>query len=98
MVEGINAFGQAETTFTVEEVLELLIKKKNMHEGYFSLALQLQVAIGGIGFTPTETFPGAMLGVTGFSLTPAEQLGPLVLDAAIVNPKKPPRKEKQKTS
>lgn len=98
MDEAINPVIEPESTFAVEEVLELLIKKKNIHEGYFSLGLQIQVAVGGMGVTPTEIFPGAMIAVTGFSLTPAAQLGPRALDAAIVNPKKPSRKEKQKTA
>jgi hypothetical protein len=72
---------------TVDEMIELLIKHHHIHDGLFGLAVQFQFAVGGVGISPNETYPGVMLGVSGFGLAPALSEGSRIINAAIVNPK-----------
>lgn len=76
-----------DTSISIEELITILIKHKNIHEGLFGLAVQFEVAVGGVGPSPESIYPGAMIGVSGFGLGKAESPGPRIVDASEVNPK-----------
>lgn len=83
---------------TLKELIVLIIKEKDLHEGIFTLELELQIAVGGFGPTPELVMPGAMFGVSRIGLTQVQQVGPQTVDAAQVNPlKAPPKKRKTLT-
>jgi hypothetical protein len=78
----------------LKELLEVLIKHIDIHEGEWSLAIGFQVGVGGFGPTPEQTFPGAtvtvhQVGIQRFiSTTETPGPGSIIVDAAKVNPKK----------
>lgn len=71
---------------TLLEVGELLVKHHGLHEGFYEVALELQVGVGAIGPTPESRLPGAMIGFSKVGLRKVDKLQPLVIDAAKVNP------------
>lgn len=79
---------------SLKDVTALLIKSYSLHEGRFELSIELKIAVGTMGPTPDETLPGGMIGVSGMTLAKVtdDNFHPNVVDAAIVNPAKKPRK------
>jgi len=86
MQEPINANDQALSPVSLKELITLLIKDKNLHEGKFDLSVEFQIAVGGVGPAPELIVPGAMIGVSRVGLAIAPLDGPNTVDAAIVNP------------
>jgi hypothetical protein len=76
-----------DTSISIEELVTILIKQRDIHEGLFSLAVKFEIAVGGVGPSTESIYPGAMIGVSGFGLGKAEKPGPRIVDAAEVNPK-----------
>lgn len=82
-------------TLTHRELLELLIKHNNVHEGKWSLLVQLAMSAGMFGPTTDQTFPGVavtfnQIGIQRASAgsgTDPQKPGVIILDAAAVNPK-----------
>lgn len=86
------------TPLAMREVIELLIKHYELHEGKYDLLLEYQFGAGAFGPTPETVNPGVMIGIAKLGLTRAEKTGPLTVDASLVNPlqptkgvKRPPR-------
>lgn len=79
-----------DVSYSLPEVAELLIKHHNLHEGLYELSLQFQIAVGGVGIgkSPENILPGAMIGVSAIGLSRSEKKGPNTVDAAKVNPLK----------
>ena len=83
----------AETTqrhiFTFQEVAELLVKKRNLHTGLWSVSLEF--GIGAINVKQHEDskdfFPTALVPVRNIGLVPGVEDNSLTVDAAKVNPK-----------
>jgi hypothetical protein len=75
-------------TFKYQEVLEVLIKKADLHQGKWQLIMTFGLAAANMGPTPAELVPGAAVAVTGIGLQKAVEGSPeaLTADAAIVNP------------
>jgi hypothetical protein len=73
----------------MKEVTELLIKHYGFHEGMFDLLLEYQFGVGAFGPDPESVTPGAMIGISKLGLARAIQLGPLTVDASVVNPAAP---------
>lgn len=70
---------------------ELLIKHFGIHEGRFVLGVNLRIGVGAVpGPEGAMPLPGALMGVEGLHLVPAQDNanGPEVIDAARVNPPK----------
>jgi hypothetical protein len=84
----INTSPEGQLIFPVEQIITMLIKDQKINEGLFSLGIQFQIALGGVGIDPKQIYPGAMIGVSGIGLAKALQPGQNVVDAAVVNPKK----------
>jgi hypothetical protein len=81
--------------FTHREVLELLIKKADVHEGRWMLALNFGFSAGNFGPGPEQISPGAILTVLAVGLQRAAGETPeaITLDAAVINPKSAKRKK-----
>ena len=83
-------------TLTHKELLELLIKLNNVHEGRWSLLVGMSISTGMFGPAPNQTFPGAAVTFSQIGMqrensgtTNAPQPpGTIILDAAVVNPPK----------
>jgi hypothetical protein len=75
-------------SFSHVEVLELLIKKADLHEGKWQLIINFTFAAANAGPTPADIIPSAFVGVASFGLTKAGDQSPpsLTLDAGVVNP------------
>lgn len=74
--------------FTLAEIAEILIKQQGIHEGFYNLSIQFQLAFGAVGPSPELTCPGAMIGVGGIGLSKIEQkkANKDTVDAAKINP------------
>ena len=72
---------------TTKELAQLLIKECDLHEGLWSLSVEF--AFSGINAGPDENniMPSAIIGVQSVGLARADAEGPLVFDAAALNPK-----------
>ena len=82
--------------FSIKELTEHLIRIKDFNEGLYDLSIEFSFAVGNIGPSKEQVLPGAMLAVSGVGLIKAELFGPNTVDAALVNPAKPPRRKKSK--
>jgi hypothetical protein len=77
----------------LRELIELIIKANNVHEGQWSLLLGFQIATGMFGPTPEQAFPGAAISVNQIGIqrhppgVPTTGPGVIVVDAEKVNPK-----------
>jgi hypothetical protein len=79
-------------TFTHRELIELLIKKADVHEGEWGLVLNMSVATGVMGPTPEQAAPGIMVTIPNIGIQrtpPGAPQGPanISVDAEKVNPK-----------
>jgi hypothetical protein len=77
--------------FKHKEVLELLIKKADVHEGKWMLMANFGFSGGNVGPSPEEASPGAFVAILNIGIQRAGADSPsgLMLDAADVNPAKP---------
>jgi hypothetical protein len=75
--------------FSWTELAELLIKKQDIHEGKWMVALEFQINIGLMGLSPPAGLPGVMAVCKSVQLAKAQEHSPqnLIVDAAVVNPK-----------
>lgn len=71
---------------SLQELATLLVKDADLHEGLFEVSLEIQIAIGAVGPTPTDLLPGALVGVKSVGLRPTSKANPFTVDAAVVNP------------
>lgn len=78
---------QAVHTITPPELLELLVKKLELHEGIWQLHAEWNFQTGIFGPNPAQIFPGALVMLARVGLQKADRLNPLAVDAAKVNPK-----------
>lgn len=68
----------------------MMLKDQKIHEGYWALMVKFGFGAANIGPSieqPEEVNPTAIVGVAGIGLERVSQPGPLVLDAAVANPK-----------
>jgi hypothetical protein len=74
--------------FSHLEVLELLVKKANLHEGKWQLIVNFTFGALNAGPSPSEVLPAGMVAVASLGITKAAPESPsnLTVDAKIVNP------------
>lgn len=83
-----------ELSLSHKELLELLIKHSNVHEGIWSLAISFGIGVGNFGPDRSNIYPGATVTVNQIGIKrvphgePADAPGAVTADAAAVNPKK----------
>lgn len=77
-------------TFNHKELIELLIKASNIHEGEWQLQVNFGFTAGNFGPDGDNVFPGSIVILNNVGLTRAkpDSPKPLVLDAAKVNPRR----------
>jgi hypothetical protein len=77
-----------ELTWTHRELVELMIKAANIHEGKWMIELKLGFAPANSGPSPEQINPGVIVAVTGIGIRREIPGAPpvLVVDAAQVNP------------
>ena len=75
-------------TFTNKELLEMLIKQADVHEGRWMLATNFGFTVGNFGPTNEQSAPGAVVIVNHMGIQKAAADTPIEmsLDAAVVNP------------
>lgn len=76
-------------TFSHKELLELLIKASNVHQGEWQLTMNFSFTAGNFGPNEETVLPGSIAAVSHVGMTRAKPESPkaLVLDAAKVNPR-----------
>jgi len=74
--------------FSHKEIIEMLLKKANIHEGRWMLSVNFGLGAGNFGTVPEQIAPGAIVTVLGVGLQRAAADTPQVitLDASVVNP------------
>jgi len=75
--------------FKHAEIVEMLIKKQDIHEGIWGLFIKFGLNASNVGATETEVMPAAILGVLEIGLQKFDKQSNIALDAAKVNPKPP---------
>lgn len=75
--------------FKHAEIVEMLIKKQEIHEGIWGLFIKFGLNASNVGATETEVMPAAILGVLEIGLQKFDKESNIALDAAKVNPKPP---------
>jgi hypothetical protein len=79
-------------TVTLRDLIEILIKKSDVHEGNWALTVGWQIGTGTYGPSPEQSFPGIAATVTNVGIqraapgTPIDAPGTIIVDAAQVNP------------
>ena len=73
--------------FKHAEVVELLIKKQNIHQGVWGLFIKFGMNATNAGPTEAEIMPAVIIGVLEIGLHKFEKESNIALDAAKVNPR-----------
>lgn len=75
--------------YTHKDLLKLMLKDQNIHEGYWTLLIRYGFGAGNVPTSadqPNDVNPTALVGVLNVGLQRASAMGPLTVDAAIENP------------
>ena len=75
-----------EKTLALKDLIEVLIKHFDLHEGMYDLGIEMQMGIGNFGPNKEKAFPGAAIGIAGVRLVESTAMGPHTVDAAKCNP------------
>jgi hypothetical protein len=73
-------------TYAHAELAALMIKDKGLHEGLWHLQVQFGLSAVNAGPSDQEMNPTAVVPVLSIGLVSVTAPGPLVFDAALVNP------------
>ena len=71
--------------YSLKQLTEILVKEQGLTEGLYDMSVDFQVAVGGVGPSPSEIYPGALIGVAGFGLLRASVEGPHTVNASNIN-------------
>jgi hypothetical protein len=71
---------------SLRELVTILIKHYDLHEGRYDLLVEYQIGVGPVGPDPASVVPGVMFGFGKVGLLKAMTPGPTSVDAAEVNP------------
>lgn len=80
-------------TVSLRELIVMILKANDIHEGQWALSIGFQIGIGTFGQTPETTYPGAAVSVSNIGIqrhppgAPTTGPGVIVVDAAQVNPR-----------
>jgi hypothetical protein len=80
---------QTEIMFTHKELLELMLKKQDIHEGIWMISIKFGMQATNFGVAPdgSDVLPTAMIPVVAIGLHRAEKLSNVSVDASVVNPR-----------
>ena len=75
--------------FTHKELVELMIKKQNIHEGIWMLSVKFGMQATNFGAAPdgSDLFPTALIPVIAVGIHRGEKINNLTVDASVVNPR-----------
>ncbi len=83
--------------FKLQEVTELLIKKQEIHEGYWKIMFRFGIHGANIDFGGSGLLPAAMVPILEIGIQRVNELDSLAIDAAKVNPLPSSTGKKRKT-
>jgi hypothetical protein len=85
-----------EIMFNHKELVELMIKKQNIHEGIWMVSVKFGMQATNFGVAPdgSDILPTAMLPVMAIGIHRADKMNNIAVDAALVNPA--PKTEEQR--
>jgi hypothetical protein len=74
--------------FTHKEIAEMLIKRKDVHEGYWGICVEFGILVGTVEFPPQSgnTNPGTTVSIPKIGIQRFDASNPLAINAAEVNP------------
>jgi hypothetical protein len=80
---------QTEIMFTHKELVELMLKRQNIHEGVWTLSLRfgMQATNFGTAADGSDVLPTALIPVVGIGIHRGDKVNNVSVDAAIVNPR-----------
>ena len=76
-------------SFSFAEVMQLLLKSANVHEGRWVIGIEFNVLVGPMGVKPDEAYPGAMIAANKIIISAAGDAPTppnLTFDATELNP------------
>lgn len=84
-----------EHRFTYEQLARMMMREQNIHEGLWMVSVGFAMIGVNAGPEPDKILPSAIVGVQNFGLVSTAEQGPLVFDAAVLNP---PEKTRHRTT
>lgn len=72
--------------YELQEVVELLIKKENLHEGIWGLSVEFRLGAASTGPSENELYPTGVCAVAKLGLQRVNAENNMSLDATKVNP------------
>jgi len=84
--------------YSFKELAELLVKDRDLHEGFWGVYVKFGIKALNIGETEGDLRPTALVPVLEMGLQKFEDLNNLSVDAAKVNPKKAAAKRASKSA
>jgi hypothetical protein len=73
--------------YTFKELAELLVKDRDIHEGYWGIYVKFGIKAANVGETDSDLKPTALVPVLELGLQKFDVLNNLSVDAGVVNPK-----------
>lgn len=83
-------------TFSFKELAEALVKKQDLHEGIWGIAIKFGLQATNLGPNPENLQPSAIVPIVEIGIHKQEEMTSLSVDAAIVNP--PPTRKRKNSS
>jgi hypothetical protein len=74
-------------SFKHAEIVELMLKKQEIHEGIWGLFIKFGMGASNVGPTETDLNPAALIAVLEIGLQKFEKESNIAVDAARVNPR-----------
>lgn len=84
--------------FTHRELVEILVKEQDIHEGIWGLSLEFGLRAANLGGGPEDLAPTAMVGILKIGIRIFKEESAIAIDAAKVNPSKPSKRSPRKKS
>ena len=86
----------SEHKYSIEELLSALLRDQGIHDGHWALNVEFSATGAAVKpqDNPARTLPGLIVSVNSATLTRADRSAAGAVDAAVVNPRKPPASAK----
>lgn len=76
-----------QVTFSHEEIVEMLIKRQDIHDGFWSIVIQFGLGVGALPTPPSgKVVPSAIVQIAKIGIQRSDNPNPGTIDAAKVNP------------
>jgi hypothetical protein len=84
-------------TFSFQQIVELLVKKADIHQGYWALRVEFGLGAANVQLDQAAgAVPTALVPVKGIGISRVDELTNLAVDASVVNPLPTGRRQKKK--